>query len=99
MHVGSNRDIQLVNADDSGAQGMTLKDFFSVLLRSRWLIVGFVLAFALAGLLHVLAVPPTYRTEALLQVNQQAGIGGLSDFSELAPFMQTASINTEMEIL
>jgi tyrosine-protein kinase Etk/Wzc len=99
MHVGSNRDIQLVNADDSAAQGITLRDFFSVLLRSRWLIVGFVLAFALGGLLHVLAVPPIYRTEALLQVNQQAGIGGLSDFSELAPFMQAASIDTEMEIL
>ncbi len=99
MHPGTNRDIQLVNADHTGAQGTTLRDFFALLFKSRWLVAAFIILFSLAGLLHVLAVPPTYRTEALLQVNQQAGIGGLSDFSELAPFMQAASIDTEIEIL
>lgn len=99
MYPDNNKDIQLVNTNFD-SPGLTLNDFWGMIIESRWLIAGVVFIFSLVGALYVFIAQPVYRSDALLRVDQEAaGIGALGDFSELSGFVEANTVEMEMEIL
>ncbi len=85
---------------DSDLQGMTLNEFLSILLASRWIIVSAVSLFSLAGLIYLLLAEPIYRSDALLKVEQSAGAKALgSDSSNLSGNFEDSTISTEIALV
>lgn len=99
MDRGINPDLSVVNVG-SLLQGMTLSEFLGILVESRWLIAAIVSVCFLGALLHIFIMAPVYRSDVLLQVDQQAaGIGALEAFSDLSTFYDGAEVPTEIEIV
>src|SRR5205085_1314951 len=73
-------------------------EFFWTVLENRAL-VGLATAATVAlGLLYVFAVAPTYRSDALIQVEDKSkNVAGLDDLSSM--FSDKAPADTEIEIL
>jgi tyrosine-protein kinase Etk/Wzc len=99
MNLGVNTDLPIGNAD-SLSRGMTLSEFLGILVESRWLIARIVLISLLGASLHIFIMAPTYRSDVLLQVDQEAiGISALEDFSDVSSFFEGAAVQTEIEII
>jgi len=68
------------------------------LLDNRWLIIGITTIFAFFGIIYSLFATPEYQSDALVQVEQNAGNSILSNLSEMIPTSQPAS-STEIELI
>lgn len=67
-------------ADDE----INLLALFGTLAEGKWIIILFTIVAALVGLAYVLAAPPVYQANAIVQVEEKkGGIPGLSEMSEL----------------
>ncbi|AUI88711.1 tyrosine-protein kinase [Vibrio azureus] len=84
------------NTDDE----IDLRQLFSILLDSKWLIISFILLFAALGLAFAQLSSPIFKADALIQIEKKSS-GGISamvgDMGEL--FSSEASCATEMELL
>lgn len=68
------------------------------LLDNRWLIIGITTIFAFFGIIYSLFATPEYQSDALVQVEQNAGNSILNNLSEMIPTSQPAS-STEIELI
>ena len=85
------------SAPEFDEDGLDLGQMLSVLIESRWLIIGITLAAFSVGILYNFLATPVYEADGLLQVElKKSGIGTL-DANAL--FEDDTSINTEIEIL
>src|SRR5690242_2448818 len=85
-------------APDYGVGEPTLAEYIGNLVESRMLIAAVTAcALVLAGV-YLFIAPPTYRSDALLQVEDKTkGIAGLDDLSNV--FSEKSPADTEIEIL
>lgn len=64
----------------------------------RWLIIGITSLFVLTGVLYAYLATPVYRSDALIQVEQNAGANILSNISNMLPTGQPQS-SPEIQLL
>ncbi|MFK3698270.1 Wzz/FepE/Etk N-terminal domain-containing protein, partial [Serratia bockelmannii] len=68
------------------------------LLDHRWLIIGVTALFAVVGVVYSLFATPVYQSDALVQVEQNAGNSLLNNLTEMLPSSQPGS-STEIELI
>ncbi len=82
---------------DGGAEP-TLAEYLAIVFDARWLVGAVVAAALAAGAAYVTLAAPVYRSDVLLQVeDNKAGLGGLGDLSSM--FSDASPAETEIEIL
>ncbi|TQI79806.1 tyrosine-protein kinase Etk/Wzc [Serratia fonticola] len=86
----------------SGAHDMSdevdLKRILGVLIDNRWLVVGVTTTFLTLGILYSLFATPIYRSDAMVQIEQNVGNTLLNNISQILPSSQPASA-PEIELL
>jgi tyrosine-protein kinase Etk/Wzc len=75
----------------------TLLDILETLFKSRWLILGIVLAIMIAGVGHILIAEPIFRADGLLEVAETRDFGVLEELPSI--FREVAPVNSEIEML
>lgn len=99
MNAGAHH-IEIVNPRDHGVRELTLLDALRTVSEAKWLIAGIVLLAILGGICHVLVARPTYRADALLNVEDKAfGVGALADFDDLSDLFGELETSAQAKIL
>ncbi|WP_187307558.1 tyrosine-protein kinase Wzc [Serratia ureilytica] len=86
------------NNTNSSSEEIDLGRLFGTLLDHRWLIIGVTTLFAVIGIVYSLFATPNYQSDALVQVEQNAGNSLLNDLSQMIPNSQPGS-STEIELI
>ncbi|EMH5180364.1 tyrosine-protein kinase Wzc [Serratia marcescens] len=86
------------NNTSSSSEEIDLGRLFGTLLDHRWLIIGVTTLFAVIGIVYSLFATPNYQSDALVQVEQNAGNSLLNDLSQMIPNSQPGS-STEIELI
>jgi tyrosine-protein kinase Etk/Wzc len=83
--------------EGSGPEEMTLRDMLALLADGRWYVVTAAAIALLGGILYALLATPIYRTDALVQVEEQSKNGALDELSTL--FSGSSPTEAEVEII
>lgn len=85
----------------SDDQEISLGELFNALLQNGWLIVTTFAVVWVVGIAYAVLAPPVYNADALIQVEDQKGAGGLAGLSQLSEAfgVQQSSVSGEIEIL
>ncbi|MDP1905138.1 MAG: polysaccharide biosynthesis tyrosine autokinase [Pseudomonadota bacterium] len=86
-------------AEDSEDE-INLGEIFATLLEYKWLIAAVTSLSLLLGAAGLYVATPIYKADALLQVEDQKGTGGLTALKELQPLLgDSTSVAAQQEIL
>ncbi|MBU1664569.1 MAG: capsular biosynthesis protein, partial [Gammaproteobacteria bacterium] len=86
-------------AEDSEDE-INLGEIFATLLEYKWLIVAITFFTILLGAAYLYVATPVYQADALLQVDDKKGGGGLTALKELQPLLgDSTSVAAQLEIL
>ena len=79
---GQNEQLLATRIVDYQEEEIDLREYLDVIIEARWLVLGITTAVFLLGLLYIIAAPPIYRSDTLLQVEEtKPTIKGLDDIS------------------
>lgn len=86
-----------VSNPSSGTE-MELGRLIGSFIDYRWLIIGITALFAVLGIIYAILATPVYRSDALIQVEQNVGANILSNISNMLPTSQPQS-SPEIQLL
>lgn len=85
---------------EDGDDEINLGEIFATLLEYKWLIVAVTFSSLLLGAAYLYVATPVYQADALLQVDDKKGGGGLTALKELQPLLgDSTSVAAQLEIL
>jgi tyrosine-protein kinase Etk/Wzc len=84
-------------SESSGPEEMTLRDVLAILTDGRWYVVTTAAIALMGGMLYALLATPMYRTDALVQVEEQSKSSALDELSTL--FSGSSPTEAEIEII
>lgn len=88
---------QVATSSDDG-EGLVVGEVVAVIMEQRWLITAVTAVFMLLGVGWTFVSKPTFKADALLQVEEKAG--GISALKDLQPLLGDATtVSAELEIL
>lgn len=80
--------------------GIDLSEYIGVLLENRWLIAGVAALFFVVALVYAVLLPPIYRADALIQIEQNnSRMAGGDELAMMMGGVNSSSTPTEIEIL
>jgi len=89
---------QLTTTTQSEDDEIDLLELLSTILNGKWLIAGITLLSLLLAIIYAFGQQPTYKADALLQVeSESSGVPGLEDLAGLGG--DDTSVGTELELI
>ncbi|AYH15269.1 tyrosine-protein kinase Wzc [Pectobacterium parmentieri] len=85
-------------ASETNVDEIDLGRLLGTLLDHRWLIIGVTAVFTIVGILYATFATPIYKSDALIQVEQNAGNSLLKDISSVLPDAKPESA-AEIELI
>lgn len=87
---------------DTLDEEIDLGEYLATLLEYKWFLLAVILVTGLGGGLYAFLATPIYKADALLQVEQSLGGGGLTALAALKPMLEGTEadpVTTELELL
>jgi tyrosine-protein kinase Etk/Wzc len=83
---------------DGEEGGLQIRQLLDLVLAGRWTVLLITLGVLLIGGLVCLLLPPVYKADALVQVEDSAKSGSMSDIGQISSLLLGTPVETEAEI-